>query len=640
MPDSDDKINRIEELKKRLFSKNEKLLRQKKPGVLHPSSYDVPESWNVLDIKTPPKRKFSLPPSIFKRIFLSSLIFFSLALIFAVVVFERGSNSVSSDNIDISVLGNTFTAGGEDLDLQIEVVNRNAVALEYSDLLVEYPKGSSGDASGDFVRIRKSLATIGGGKSARENIKVVLFGEQGSIKDIKTTLEYRVHGSNAIFVKEKTYAVTISSAPLDLTIDAPTEASSNQKITLNIKATLNAGKDVQGVALKVDYPPGFQFESATPKSVAGNNFFALGDLSPGVEKNISITGTVFGQDAEERAFHVYSGEADPNDQSAISVIYSSLVHTIVIKRPFIEANLFINGTDQQSYSVPSGAAIQGEIHWVNNSPTRIENVEIHARITGSALNKSSIGVLTGFYNSTTDEIIWDRNTTSRFASIEPGDNGTLSFTFSPLSLLSTNRSLLENPEIIIEISMKGLEPSDGNIPAEVNNAQTKTIKISSDFQMAAQALYHSGPFVNTGPIPPRVEQETAYTIDWIVTNSSNSISGAEARTSLPLYVSWAGNVSPSTENVFYNEATREVVWNIGSVAKGAGLTGSGREAAFQVTLLPSLSQVGSIPVLTNETTLKGTDNFTNTAIQTKKSQLNARLTNDPGFREGDDRVVQ
>ncbi len=641
MADPEDKINKIEELKKRLFSKNEKLLHQRKPGVLHPSSYDVPESWNVLDIKKAPlKRKFSLPPSIFKKIFISSIVFFVIALIFAVVVFERGSNSVSADNIDISVLGNTFTAGGEDLDLQIEVTNKNAVALEYSDLLVEYPKGSSGAASGDFVRIRKSLATIEGGKSATENIKVVLFGEQGNTEDIKTTLEYRVHGSNAIFVKEKTYTVTISSAPLNLSIDAPTEATSNQKITLNIKATLNADKDVQGVGLKVDYPPGFQFESATPAPVSGNNVFALGDLSQGIEKNISITGTIFGQDSEERSFHVYTGEADPNDPSNISVIYSSLLRTIVIKRPFIEANLLINSSDQQSYSVPSGSEIQGSINWVNNSPTRIENVEIHAKITGPALNKSSIKSLNGFYNSVNDEIVWDRNTTSQFVSIEPGDNGTLSFNFSPLPLLSGDRSLLENPEITIEISMRGLEPSDGNAPQEVNNIQTKIIKISSDFQMASRALYFSGAFANTGPIPPKVEQETTYTIVWTVTNSSNSISNAEARTSLPLYVSWAGTISPSTENVFYNDATREVVWNIGSVVKGTGLTGASREVSFQVKLLPSLSQVGSVPVLTNETTLKGMDNFTNTSIQSKKSQLNTRLTNDPGFIDGDDRVVQ
>ena len=49
------------------------------------------------------------------------------------------------------------------------------------------------------------------------------------------SLEYRVPGSNAIFVKNEPYSVTINSTPINLSVDAPATVSPNQVITLDVK---------------------------------------------------------------------------------------------------------------------------------------------------------------------------------------------------------------------------------------------------------------------------------------------------------------------------------------------------------------------------------------------------------------------
>ena len=110
------------------------------------------------------------------------------------------------------------------------------------------------------------------------------------MRPIKISLEYRVEGSNAIFVKEKLYEVNINSTPINLTVDAPEVISPNQDITLNVKTTLNATKPASNILVKFDYPVGFQFSSATPVPTLGNNVWSLGDLSPGAERDVSITG--------------------------------------------------------------------------------------------------------------------------------------------------------------------------------------------------------------------------------------------------------------------------------------------------------------------------------------------------------------
>ena len=78
-------------------------------------------------------------------------------------MFFSKSNAVSNDNIDISVLSNAFTAGGEDYPLLLEIANRNNSPLDLVDLVVEYPKSSQVGLSQDNEHLRISLGTIPAG---------------------------------------------------------------------------------------------------------------------------------------------------------------------------------------------------------------------------------------------------------------------------------------------------------------------------------------------------------------------------------------------------------------------------------------------------------------------------------------------
>jgi len=602
---------------------------------------DVPDFWEKKEDKSDIEEKFFMKTSMFKKFFIFSMIFFVLAVGFASYMFFIGGNTVSNENIDISVLGNAFTAGGEELPLQIEIINKNNSPLELADLLVEYPKGSSGTLSQDAERFRSSLGTIPAGGVRNENVKIVLFGEQGSIRPVKISLEYRIEGSNAIFVKEKPYEVSISSAPINLSIDAPNEASPNQDITLNIKATLNATKPASKILIKLDYPAGFQFISAKPAPSLGDNVWNLGDLSPGAERNISIVGKMVDVfDGEEKSFHIFSGSQSDSDKSNIGVIFNSLGHTVAIKKPFIEAKLFVNGVYQREYAADSKTAIHGEIRWANNLETKINDLEIRAKISGNAVNRKTITADQGFYNSSIDTIIWDKNSQYGFAEVNPSDSGSVAFSLSPFSLFSAASGILPEPSIEIKISIAGKQPLEGNVFKELDNSESKIIRIISDAGLSAKALYYSGPFTNTGPIPPKMEQETTYTIVWTLSNTANNISKAKVTSTLPPWVRFTNSISPSAEDLAYNASTKEIVWNIGSIPKGAGITDAGREVSFQIAFIPSLSQVGTSPVIINDAILTGHDDFANVDVQVNKASLNTRLSNDSLFPTSGDRVVE
>ena len=627
------KPNRLEDLKSKLFSKSYQNKIEHRDVFSSLLKNEISDSWQTKEkVESSIKGKFFMKTSKFKKFFIFSIIFFVLTLGYAAYVFFAGGNTVSNNNIDISILGNNFTAGGEELSLIIGVVNRNNVALDLVDLVLEYPKGSAVDLSSETEHFRISLGTIPTGAVRNENLKVVLFGEQGSIRPIKIAIEYRVTGSNAIFVKEKLYEVNITSTPINLSVDAPLTVSPNQDISLNVKATLNATKAATKILVRVDYPFGFTFVNSMPAPSFGNNVWDLGDIAPGVEHSILISGKIANVfDGEEKTFNVSSGLQSSIDKSVLGVVFNSVKSIVAIKKPFIEANLFINGLSQKEYAVDAKTSINVEIRYVNNLDTRVDDLQLKAKISGNALDRKKINAQQGFYDSSKDTITWDQNSKSELKEVNPGDSGSVSFFISPLSLFSMAGGILTDPSVNIEVSISGRQAFEGFTANELDNSSSATIRIISDVGFSGKALYYSGPFTNSGPIPPKVEQLTTYTVLWTLSNTANSISKAQIKATIPSWMTFVGSISPKIENLTYNVSTKEIVWNINRIPKGSGITSASRSVAFQISLKPSLSQVGTMPIIINDAILTGHDDFANVDVIVKKTGLNTRLDNDGAF---------
>jgi hypothetical protein len=641
--DDRNKLNRLEELKGKLFSKNYQTKIEHRDVFSHLPKRDIMDSWDTGEKKSYKNNgeRFFMRTSFFKFFFIFSIFVFILALGYAGYVFFIGGNTVSNDNIDISIIGNNFTSGGKELPLVVGITNKNNSPLELADLVMEYPNGSAADSSSDTQNFRESLGTIPAGAVVNENLAPVLFGEQGSILTIKISLEYRVAGSNAIFVKDKTYDVTINSTPINLSVDAPTTVTSGQAITLDVKATLNSTTPASQILVKADYPIGFQFVSAVPAPSYGNNIWNLGDLAPGSEHDVSITGKIIdAADGEQKVFNITSGSQSDTDKSAIDIVFNSMQQTITIQKPFVEADLSINGVSQSEYATDTKTPINAQIKYTNNLDTKVDNVQIQAKIYGNAFDRSTINANQGFYDSSKDTITWDESSVNQLTELNPGDTGTLDFSLSPLSLFSATGGILSNPTINLEIDVSGEQSTSGFAVNQINDSSSATINIISDVGFSTEALYYSGPFTNTGPIPPKVEKATTYTIVWTLSNTANSISDAQVNSTLPSWVDFVGTFLPAGEDLTYNPTTRQIVWNADRIPTGAGITGAARTVSFQVSLSPSLSQVGSPPIIINDAILTGHDDFANVDVKVDKANLDTNLGGDPSFPIGGDVVTK
>src|SRR3989338_10519799 len=148
MFEKDDKLERIEDLKKRLFSRDVKLMPKKRVGSLHSTDYGIQKNWGFTEKEKNMKASNSkLGFSIFKKFFIFSIFFLLISGLFAIYKLYSGTGSISTKNVEIEIIGNSFTSGGDDFSIGVDVTNNNKAAIEFSDLLIEYPKGSSGAQS-------------------------------------------------------------------------------------------------------------------------------------------------------------------------------------------------------------------------------------------------------------------------------------------------------------------------------------------------------------------------------------------------------------------------------------------------------------------------------------------------------------
>lgn len=618
--------DKLEQTEKELYNRK----REPKKIIRHELSEEgmsIPREWaSEPTMPTKKKKKHLMYSKKFRALFGVAVVFFLGSLIFAFFTFFQGGTTVSNNNIDIVVLGNAFVDGGEELPLQIKVANRNRTSIEIADMLVEYSRGVGG--AEDVVRERVSLGEIGSGDVVEDIVNVTVFGQQGSVRDITFTLEYRVANSNAVFVKEYNYQITIATSPVDVTVTAPETVVSNQNFTTKVSVIQNSTEVSENMMVIANYPSGFKFKSANPEPDFGDDTWLLGDLAPGVEKIIEIEGSIKASNGEERIITIVSGSQNPDDEQEIGVQFTATPHPIVVGAPFVSAEL-LSGQESGTDFVVSGGESTFVIGWENELDTSLGSLEITARFSGNAFDPTRVTVNQGYFNVGQNSIIWNQGNNNTLDNVGPGGVGQLYFSLIPKTGVS-------NGVINVAIDARGTVVGQSG-QEEVTNIYTGTIRLASDVTLGGSVLYQQGPFYNSGQIPPQVGQETTYTIEWTASSGTSDIGDAVLVAVLPSYVSWKNETFPNDADIEYNAVSREVTWDIGDMTSGSG---GQQKAYFKVGFTPSPSHVGTTPVVISSGSFSGVDAFTGGEISKAFSQLSSSLWKDSVYDPNNDKVVQ
>ncbi len=647
VPPSDDN-SRIEELKKSLYSREAPEVRTRRKLRWSEKPEQVRSSWGS------PKEDDAAPEdlnkkyedhsmSFFTKLLIGSVIFCIVAVGLGAYLFFNGSNLISANNIDIKISGPVSIPGGSPVSFDIVATNNNNIDLQLVDMTVNFPAGTTNptDSTQSLQTYQKLLGDMRAGASAKETVQAIIFGEENTQKQIMVTLAYSIKGSSAVFTKTQSYDVLINSSPITVSVSSFKQITSGQQFDISVNLKSNSQETLKNIILKSEYPFGYTFVSSNLPPQNDKSTWKIGDIPPGAERTIVIHGKLQGEDSDTRVFRFSVGSGSQAGATKIATQYTALSEEVTIEKPFISLAVSVDG-DQPASGDHVGQFGQSEhvvITWFNNLSTAVSNVNIVAKLSGTAYDKGTVTPDFGYFRSATDEITWNQQTNRELASVPAGGSGTVSFTVTPRDLGTSDHPIV-NPNILLSVSIGGDRPQESNVSGNLSAAASRNIRISSNVALTGRVIRSTGPFSNTGPIPPRAEQTTTYTIVWTVDNTSSSVTNAQVVATLPPYVKWLGNIAPSTEDISYDANSGAVTWNIGNVSTYTLGSARRREADFQVSIEPNVNQVGQSPTLVNQAKLTATDSYTNAPLESDQDALTTRFSTDPAYKEGNEAVIR
>ncbi len=616
MPVSDDDRSALERAREELYDPRRGNGLNRPSFLRRPGSHTTPHSWGEED-HARGKKHVRLAAVFFGFSFL----FFLAAAAIAGYIFYYGGNSVSVNNISIDVQGPTTIAAGDTVPLSLTLTNHNSVAIQNAAIEVDFPDSTraAGNLAQPYPRYTENLGTIPAGGTITRSIQAVIFGGAGQSVSLPISFSYGTTGSNAVFVKKSQYTLSISSTPLSISVDTLAETVSGKPITLTLNVRSNASVPLSNVVVQGEFPFGFQ--SGTSSMPLNGSSFLLGTLKPGDTRTITLTGTLSGQDSEQRVFHFTVGTATTPDATTPAVAYMTQDAVVTIAAPFIQTGFSINGVSSDSPVVTSGQQQSVSLSFTNTLATNVTNATVSVQINGGSVDYGSVHTTDGFYQSSVHTIIFSGDTDPSLSSLAPGASGTGSFTFNTLPPSSNEPS----PQISFVISVSGTRVGQSNVPETVTASQTTSVKVATQVALRAAALHASGPITNTGLIPPRVNAPTTYTIVWNAADEGSAVAGATVSAILPNYVTYTGETT-GTGSITYDPASRTVTWNAGDFNQGGSA-----QAAFQVSLTPSSSQKGSAPVLMGQSAFTGYDRYAGVQVTSNADPVTTETTGDPGY---------
>ncbi|MDB5253954.1 MAG: hypothetical protein JWL80_20 [Parcubacteria group bacterium] len=631
--------NKVQKLNESLYSRNYKPQTEERSIIQPTETAETQEDWQSPNLDDMLKQERRVRPDhpVMKRIFIFALIFCLIAAALAVFIYVGGGNLISSKNVDIAVLGPVSISAGDAVDLGITITNKNNADLSSANLSIDYPEGSKDveDPTKPLLHEKIAIGDLVAGKSMTAHGHALFFGQKGEVKEVKISVEYKVKGSVAIFSKEKLYEISIGASPLGIEITEPASTVSGNTFTSTVTIQSTAADVLKNIVIRAEYPYGFSLVSSTPTPATKDmNSWVLGDISPGDKKTLTIKGVLKGEDADERTFRFYAGVGNETGDIDSTLALSSA--TIALSRPAVALNMTFNGEATNPYIAPAGSTVQAVIKYQNNLPQTLLQTRIVATLTGASLDKFTILPQNGgFYNSSNNTIVWDVINNPSLSSIKPGDTGTLSFSFASQNNIALNT---KSPEISVATNLTAL-PQGAPSADDITASDANSVRLASQVTLTSKALYSRGPFKNTGALPPKADKPTTYTVTLDLGNTQNEITDGKLTGTLGPNVTWI-SAATSTENVAYDATTNTVTWTVGTLAAGSGFSAPGRQANFQVSLTPSIGQIGSAPILFSNPLFKGLDSFTQKAVTVTNQSVTTRISTDPRFVQGNELVVK
>ncbi|MCK9393179.1 DUF11 domain-containing protein [bacterium] len=528
-----------------------------------------------------------------KLIFIISSIILVLVLFFfwQKMAFDRGI-------LKLEIMGPDKIAVGEEFEYIVKYKNNGSINLENPEMVFSYPDGA---ISEDNVKVKKVTAdelggTIYPGQERTMRFIARLLGKEGELKKAEVKVSFQPQDLKIRNETTSSFSTVLGKLALDLSLDIPQKSGAGRPITVKIFYSSKVPYPLKDLSLSIEYPSDFQFVSATPK-LMDNKQYDEPILNESDSKKIEVSGILNGNPQDQKIFKAKIGVW----QDGNFIVLKEANRGVAIIAPPVQFTEKIN--NQEGYVVNIGDRLHYEISFRNVGEEEMKDLALIVKLEGSGLDYNSIQAPDGVYQKGDNSLIWDGNQISELQDFSINTEGKVEFWISTNKKWTMKSQGDKNPFIKTKITL-------GQIKQEFLN------KINSSLIAVQSIRTDSKIFNDSGPMPVKAGEKTIFTVEWVAKNHYNDMTNAKMTTVLPSGVRFIDGQTkvPDGTKIFYDEGTRQLTWEIGSLEAGTGVLDGGKNCAFQLSINPDT--IDADVLLIGSSQLSGIDLWTNSNLTT------------------------
>lgn len=560
---------------------------------------------------------FGAPPGRFRQFYQNNKWYFwaiilGIAIIGTLAYFafrKQAPEPTEEANVTVSIEAvDTAPAGGE-VVYKVHIENQDPADLVEISLEMVYDDDmkyiSSVPEADNISGSRFPVPDLKSGESTTLMIKTMASGDINTEKVVSAKLHYKFSNFNSEFIAEASHTVRLVAADIVLDVTGPEKASNVQTANYDIYFRNDSDKAINGARIRVTYPDEFKYTGSSPEPSVGENVWNLNTVEPNGSGKIAFNGNFKGSRSGQAA--VFKIEFLALDEKGTPFTQSSTTYMTTIESlPLTVEQRLVN--ENPNSIVEPGSSLQYELKFQNNTDVVATGVQVVMNLSSKAIDSSTIRAESGLVENNT--ITWNAASERKLERLNPGDSGTVRFSFQLKNPVATDNS--KNVEVRTKPRIKSNENQafiDGN---------ELVLKVTSPASIT-RAVTSVG-----GAAPPKVGQETTLQVNLSLRNGTNDYRESVFIGYIPLGVTFDRASLPASETaaVKFDPATGKLTWTVGVLAANSGAAVPLRTLSFNVKVKPTPNQAGQTITLLKNIAFTAKDSFTNQNISLNSQEVN------------------
>ncbi len=595
----------IKELEKDLQRKDSSLIQRKHNKTVY-NVWESKESNNVKD-EMWQKIKDSMFDTRLKAIVIGGIVIFIVlfvSLVAASFMYFQGG-FFDSNRVTLSVKAPNNIRSNTLTEIEFMYDNHNRAKLNNAQIMVQFGDYFvPAENQDNFERISDSqgIIAIGTIKGNGKNTIILeghFVGPVGSVDDVSGILRYIPDRTSTQYETQARGTTTITSSPISIDIEAPFKVVSGNLIDIAVIVKNTSNDIMSNLKLMLGIPKNFSMYNSTPNPI-NDKTWLIDKIEPQGEQIIHIRGSLNAEIGTAQLFNVEVGTQESGNKY---VMYAKGKYAPqIIGSPIIIKQEIEGVNDNVVYA---GERLKYVIKFINNSDVSLSEVIVSVKFDTEVLDFSQLDLENkGDYNAQKKSIIWKASDITQLQLLKPNESGEISFTIPVLEKLPINSKNDYNFSVTTLVSIDSEDIPSGlrENKTVLSNALTKMV--------GAKVLFGSDIIYKSGMLPPKVGEKTRYVVTLTIDSINNDIDDSVVTIPLPTHVKFVDG-----KDIKFNERTNELMWTIGKIMHGTGITSDNVQTSFEVEIVPSVDQVGKSPLILQQQTLSATDLFTGIHIE-------------------------